>query len=55
MMHVGCQYFSTDPASMQFLQRFGVKHIDVRVPDMELETQGHPFIPMRTTMQPEHL
>ena len=23
--------------------------------DMELETQGHPFIPMRTTMQPEHL
>ncbi len=38
MMHVGCQYFSTDRASMQFLQRFGVKHIDVRVPDMELKT-----------------
>jgi mannonate dehydratase len=37
-MHVGCQYFATDPASMQFLQRFGVSHIDVRVPDMELAT-----------------
>ena len=37
-MHVGCQYFATDRASMQFLQRFGVKHIDVRVDDMELET-----------------
>ena len=33
-MHVGCQYFATDSHSMQFLQRFGVKHIDVRVDDM---------------------
>ena len=30
-MHVGCQYFATDPISMSYLQRFGVSHIDVRV------------------------
>ena len=37
-MHVGCQYFATDPISMSYLQRFGVSHIDVRVDDMEVET-----------------
>jgi ribosomal protein L32 len=31
-MHVGTQYFETDEKSMQFLQRFGVQHLDARVP-----------------------
>eukprot|EP01051_Picozoa_sp_SAG22_P008274 SAG22_NODE_621_length_8504_cov_3.476859_3_plen_376_part_00 len=38
MMHVGTQYFETDDRSMEFLQRFGVKNLDVRVADMEVAT-----------------
>ena len=38
MMHVGTQYFATDGHSMEFLQRFGVKNLDVRVDDMEVAT-----------------
>jgi len=37
-MHVGTQYFATDEKSMQFLQRFGVQHLDALVDDMEIET-----------------
>ena len=38
-MHVGCQYFATDPISMSYLQRFGVSHIDVRRSEAPFEEE----------------